>query len=176
MKTEDKKILKSIGHRASAIAAEINEIFDNGAGKDFDFLTKIQHDLLSVGERIEFFSMRPENRPNAKPSKEQVEINRAAFLNELRTGDNKKGTIKSDEKGYPVFEKPGDDDGRCACAIMGRMFGLTNKGKISLPQAAKALGISNKACGYIQREINDTLLTFPEMADVIEIDVFNKLN
>jgi hypothetical protein len=103
-----------------------------------------------------------------------IELNRFDFLNELRTGNHKKGTIKSDEKGHPIIEKPEDADGACACAIMGMMFGQTESGKISLPQAAKALGIDSKQCRYIQQELNDTSLTFPEIADCIERDVFKQ--
>lgn len=173
MNKEDKKLLKLIGIQATKMAAEMNQIFDNGAGKDFDFLDEIKDSLNFVVERIESFSMRAENRPLKPPPQEEIESNRAKFLNELRTGKHKKGTIKSDEKGYPVFETDADRDGRCACAIMGSMFGATDKSKISLSKAAKALGIDNKQCGYIQREINDTALTFPEMADRIEKEVFN---
>lgn len=101
-----------------------------------------------------------------------IENNRALFLKELRSGKYKKGTIKSDEKGNPVIEKPEDNDGACACAIMGQMFGQTSSGRISLPTAAKALGLDNKACGFIQSEINDTPDDFNTIALRIEELVF----
>jgi len=103
---------------------------------------------------------------------EQIKQNRVLFLNELRSGKHKKGTIKSDEKGFPVIEKPEDEDGACACAIMGQMFGKTATGKVSLPTAAKALGLDNKTCGFIQREINDTPDDFNTIALRIEELVF----
>ena len=98
--------------------------------------------------------------------------NRLFFLQELRSGKYKKGTIKSDESGNPVIESKEDDNGYCACAIMAHMFGQ-NGNKVSLSKAVKALGITNAKCQYIQREINDTPLGFPEIADRIENEIFS---
>lgn len=104
--------------------------------------------------------------------RDNIRQNRDAFLLALRTGDYKKGTIKSDDRGYPLFETEADKIGFCACAIMTHMFGEADDGRLSVPKASKALGLPSSACGYIQREINDTELTFPQMADRIEREVF----
>lgn len=115
---------------------------------------------------------------NVKPLLQQHNVsssvitNRRLFLSELRSGNHKKGTIKSDEKGYPVFEKEEDKHGHCCCAIMGEMFGQTEKGKISLPKAMKELGLKRKDCEFIQKDINDNNSTLVENADRIEVEVF----
>jgi hypothetical protein len=101
-----------------------------------------------------------------------VIANRRLFLSELRSGKHKKGTIKSDEKGFPIFETEEDKNGHCCCAIMGEMFGLTENGKISLPKAMKELGLKRKDCEFIQKNINDNNSTLVENADRIESEVF----
>lgn len=98
-------------------------------------------------------------------SQSTIEKNRTLFLKELRSGNYKKGCIKSDENGNPVIKTKEDNDGYCSCAIMVKLFGGD---KFSLPKAVRALGITNKDCRYIQLEINDTDLTFSEQADKIE--------
>lgn len=103
--------------------------------------------------------------------REEVNLNRAAFLKSLREGGWQKGTIKSDSSGRPIFETESDKHGSCVCAIMTQMFGEVD-GRLSVPTAAKALGITSATCGFIQREINDTPLNFPEMADRVEAEVF----
>lgn len=102
----------------------------------------------------------------------KIDQNRDAFLSELRSGNYEKGTIRSDESGRPILDRP-DDNGFCARAIMTHMFGDLGS-RLSVPVAAKALGISTSQCGYIQREINDTDLSFPEMARRIEREVFKR--
>lgn len=101
----------------------------------------------------------------------EITFRRKAFLSELRSGKYKKGTIKSDEKGYPVFEKESDKEGSCACAIMVEMYGGI---KSSPSLAMKALGLSSKECRYIQQEINDTPDDFNLIADRIEQELFNR--
>lgn len=98
-------------------------------------------------------------------------LNREIFLSELRSGKFKKGCIKSDEKGYPVFEKESDKEGHCCCAVMVELFGGA---KHSIRAACKALGITSKDCAYIQNNINDNDSTLIENADRIEIEVFQK--
>jgi len=102
----------------------------------------------------------------------KIEINRTLFLKELRSGNYKKGTIKSDKNGHPIFETDEDKNGHCCCAIMGEMFGETEKGRISLPKAMKALGLKRKDCEYIQKDINDNSSTLIENADRIELEIF----
>jgi len=101
----------------------------------------------------------------------QVLENRKRFLDVLRSGKYPKGTIKSDDKGYPIIESKEDEDGYCACAIMIHEFPDEN-GKESILNARKALGLKLSDCRFIQQEINDTPLTFVEMADHIEEKVF----
>lgn len=98
-----------------------------------------------------------------------VPQNRSLFLSELRSGKYHKGTIKSDDKGLPIFEKETDKEGHCCCAVMVELFGGD---KYSVSKAAKAIGISTKECSYIQREINDNDSTLFENADRIELEVF----
>lgn len=108
---------------------------------------------------------------NDQPSN-QIEINRDLFLSELRSGKYKKGTTKSDEKGFPVFEKPGDDDGYCACAIMLHLF---DPGSVtSMKRSREALGLTVKDCTFIQQDINDSDLTFDQIANRIEKEVFKR--
>ena len=103
-----------------------------------------------------------------------ISTNRQSFLQALRTGGHKKGSIKSDEKGYPIFDTDEDRDGHCCCAIMGEMFGVTKSGRISLPKAMKALGLNRKDCEFIQKDINDNSSSLIENADRIELEVFEK--
>jgi len=106
------------------------------------------------------------------PKTADIETNRDRFLIELRTQKYRKGCIKSDETtGKPIFEKPGDEDGWCACAIMTHMFSPV---KFSPSEATKALGLTPKECKYIQQELNDTDLTFDEIADRISKELFKR--
>lgn len=100
----------------------------------------------------------------------QIQQNRQFFLDALRFGNYKKGYIKSDAKGYPIIESPEDNDGHCACAIMIELF--PKDGKFNFKHAQMSLGIKGSDCRYIQTELNDTPLTFPEIADIIEKQVF----
>lgn len=100
-----------------------------------------------------------------------IKSNRTKYLNILRSGKYKKGTIHSDEKGYPIIKTPEDDNGHCACAIMIHEFPDEN-GKENYFHARKALGLTGKDCQIIQREFNDTPLTFSEIADKIEKEIF----
>jgi hypothetical protein len=98
-----------------------------------------------------------------------VIANRRLFLSELRSGKYKKGTIKSDEKGYPIFETEADKEGHCCCAVMVELFGTE---KYSLPKAMKVLGLKRQDCQFIQQDINDNSSTLIENADRIEAEVF----
>jgi hypothetical protein len=100
--------------------------------------------------------------------------NRQLFLSELRSGKYQKGTIKSDERGRPIIETPEDEQGHCACAIMVHLFGINPEGKSSMPMVRKALGLRIQDCTYIQQELNDSPLTFDEIADRIEEEIFNR--
>ena len=110
--------------------------------------------------------------------------NRVDFLWSLRNDPHIKGTTKSDEKGKPIFETELQKDGGCACGIMCIMFGQETEsygldfsaplGSINFKRAREAVGVTVEDCRYIQSQISDTPLTFPEIADRIEAEVFNK--
>lgn len=113
--------------------------------------------------------------------------NRVDFLWSLRNDPHIKGTTKSDEKGNPVFETELQKDGGCACGIMCEMFGQERPdgsfpgsidsslplGKINFKRAREAVGVTIEECRYIQSQISDTPLSFPEIADRIETEIFN---
>ena len=101
-----------------------------------------------------------------------IEANRAFFLSELRSGKYVKGTIVSDETtGKPVF-LDGNYEGSCACAVMHDLF-FDYEGTQSSRNYLRALDLTPIECRYIQRDLNDTSLTFNEIADKIESEVFN---
>ena len=106
---------------------------------------------------------------------DRIKINRQIYLNELRSGKWKKGCIKSDEKGNPIIETSEDDDGTCACGIMFHLFPKPN-GKETMLNARESLGITRQDCDYIQHSLNDTQLTFSEIADILERTVFSTVN
>lgn len=95
----------------------------------------------------------------------EVAANRRFFLSELRSGKYPKGTIRSDCRGRPIVESP-SDHGWCACALMHDLFADQSGGYL------RALGLSAKQCRYIQQDLNDTPLTFAEIADRIEGEIF----
>lgn len=100
----------------------------------------------------------------------EVEQNRDAFLSALRSGEFKKGTTRSDVRGRPIVESP-DDEGYCACALMHDLFfdyGGVENGRNYL----RALDLSPSQCRFIQQELNDSPLTFEQIADRIEQEVF----
>lgn len=99
-----------------------------------------------------------------------IEQNRALFLNELRSGKYKKGTTRSDEKGNPIISSEEDNNGACACAIMIHLF--DPGAKTSTRKAREALGLTGADCRFIQHDLNDSPLTFPQIADRIEREVF----
>lgn len=102
-----------------------------------------------------------------------VTQNRKLFLQELRSGNHKKGTIRSDERGKPIVESE-DDEGCCACALMVTMF-FNDGEKPSEYNYRKSLNLNAIDCRFIQQNINDTPLNFNQIADRIENEVF-KIN
>jgi len=102
---------------------------------------------------------------------EEVAENRALVLSALRSGKYRKGTIKSDERGRPVVESEADE-GWCACALMHDLF-FDYRGWKHKRAFMVALNLKARQCRYIQQELNDTPLTFPEIADLIEVQIFN---
>lgn len=117
--------------------------------------------------------------------------NRVDFLWSLRHDPHKKGAMRSDPAtGNPIFDNELQREGGCACGIMTEMFGQEiNKpdsafhgsidrskplGKLSFKRAKQALGVTTADCQYIQEKLSDTPLSFPEIADRIEAEIFNK--
>jgi hypothetical protein len=98
----------------------------------------------------------------------KIQANRNYFLAELRSGKYKKGTTRSDERGRPVLESA-DDNGYCACALMHDLFFVS-----SHRDYLSALRLTTQQCRFIQQNLNDSPLTFAEIADRIEQEVFNK--
>lgn len=96
-----------------------------------------------------------------------VPNNRRKFLSALRSGKYKKGVATSDKKGRPVVII----DGYCACAVMIHELSPI---KLNYRDAREALGITGKDCAYIQSQLNDTPLTFFQIADRIEKEIFNQ--
>ena len=102
--------------------------------------------------------------------KQDIISNRKRYLEILRSGKYTKGTIKSDNKGYPV--DPDYQGGHCVCSIILHEFGEEINGKFRMSKSLKSLGLKPSDCKYIQEEINDTSQDFNTMADRIEKEVF----
>lgn len=100
----------------------------------------------------------------------RIETNRALFLAELRSGKYLKGTTRSDDRGRPIIESE-NDEGYCACALMHDLF-YEYDGTAADRNYLKALGLTPIECRKIQQEFNDSPLTFPEIADRIEMEIF----
>lgn len=92
--------------------------------------------------------------------------NRELLLTALRSGKFKKGTTRSDSKGFPIVSTT-EDEGYCACAIMLELFPTNNL------EYRNALDISAEDCRLIQQKWNDEEdLSFTEIADRIEKFIF----
>lgn len=90
--------------------------------------------------------------------------NRKIFLKALRSGKYKKGPfIKGQD------EPPPNAEGFCAIGLPYTIF-LNNKGPVM--ELRKVLGITKYDITKIQNEWNDSSLTFPEIADKIEKEIF----
>jgi hypothetical protein len=96
--------------------------------------------------------------------------NRNFFLSELTSGKYKKGTIISDEKGKPVIKSKADE-GYCACALMHDLF-FYHEGTNNSRNYLKALALTPEKCRFIQHKLNDTELSFAEIAEEIKEKVF----
>lgn len=98
-------------------------------------------------------------------SRVDIPANRNKFLQVLRSGEYTKGIATSDKKtGKPIVEI----EGYCTCAVMIHEFSK----RFNYKEAREALGLTGEDCAYIQTQLNDTDLTFPEIADRIEKEVF----
>lgn len=93
--------------------------------------------------------------------------NRQLFLEALRSGEYKKGTIITNSKGQPILNSTADE-GFCAVGLMDTLFNphFTSQGR------RDALGLSAEQIRKIQQEWNDSELTFPQIADLVEWEMF----
>lgn len=89
----------------------------------------------------------------------KIRMNRQTFLNALRSGKYPKGTINTDSKGRPIIESE-KDEGYC---VVGLMFSLFEP-----IDYRTALGLTTAQTRKVQQVWNDSSLTFPEIADLIE--------
>jgi len=99
---------------------------------------------------------------------EVIAHNRQLFLSALRSGDYLKGPIETDARGRPVNPNA---EGWCAVALAHGLFHDPERPGSPLPMRA-ALGLSAHQFTVIQQEWNDSDLTFPEIADLIECQMF----
>lgn len=100
-------------------------------------------------------------------NKMQVMANRKLFLTALRSGEYSKGPIETDDRGRPLDPNA---EGWCAIGLAFTLFCDEQKG--SKQKMVEALGITSKQLTYIQQRWNDSSLTFPEIAELIETHMF----
>ena len=89
--------------------------------------------------------------------------NRKIFIAAMRSGEYKKGTTRTTHNGRPIIESIADE-GYCAVGLMYSLFEPLDR--------RVALGLTNRQCSKIQNEWNDSPLTFLEIADLIEKEMF----
>jgi hypothetical protein len=96
----------------------------------------------------------------------EVANNRNLFLNALRSGKYAKGPFVAGQDKPP----PGAS-GFCAVGLPYTLL-LHNKGPVQ--GLRKVLGVTSKDLWTIQNEWNDSDLTFPQIADLIEHCIFSR--
>ncbi len=101
--------------------------------------------------------------------RETIKQNRATFLTALKSGQYKKGSFETDLRGRPINP---DEEGYCAAGLAHTLFCDETRPNSPIPMRA-ALGLSPKQVTRIQQDWNDTDLTFIEIADLIEREMFN---
>lgn len=94
----------------------------------------------------------------------EMERDRAIFLAALRSGKYEKGPYVAGQD-----EPPAGATGFCAVGLPYTLF-LHNKGPVQ--GLKKILGVTKEDLSRIQNEWNDSPLTFPEIADRIENEIF----
>lgn len=94
----------------------------------------------------------------------QVTNNRKAYLDALRSGKYPKGPFITGQDRPPLGAT-----GFCAVGLPYTLL-LGNKGPVQA--LTKLLGVSKHDLRRIQNEWNDTPLTFTEIADLIEKEIF----
>ena len=101
---------------------------------------------------------------------ESVKENRSIFLAALRSGVYPKGPyIKNQDK------PPEGATGFCAVGLAYTLF-LDGEDVQLTKRFKEVLNLSQKQLAFIQNEWNDSPLTFPEIADKIELDMFQLPN
>lgn len=96
----------------------------------------------------------------------QIKINRETFLTALRSGEYEKGPIEDDGYGKP----PDGATGYCAVGLAYVLFhDEARPGALSYTRTA--LGFTRKDFTKIQKEWNDSVLTFVEIADLIQAEI-----
>lgn len=95
----------------------------------------------------------------------EVANNRVIFLSALRSGKYTKGPFISGQD-----EPPMGAEGFCAVGLPYTLF-LHNKGPVQALR--KVLGVTKQDLYRIQNEWNDSPLTFPEIANLIEHEIFS---
>lgn len=98
-----------------------------------------------------------------------VTQNRILFLAALRSGYFLKGPIETDDRGRPLDP---DAEGFCAVGLADYLF--RDPARPGSPFVIReALGITAKQKARIQQEWNDTTLSFPEIANLVETFIFH---
>ncbi len=97
-----------------------------------------------------------------------VKTNRALFLDALRSGDYPKGPIETDDHGTPLDPNA---TGYCAVGLAHTLF-VNDDIPGSHDKIRKALNLSTVQLRHIQQVWNDSPLTFPEIADLIEREMW----
>lgn len=90
--------------------------------------------------------------------------NRQTFLDALRSDKYPKGPIEVDDKGHPTDPNA---YGFCVDGLAYALFRDEDKPGSLVPVRA-ALGFSQDQFARLQQVLNDSPLTFPEIADLIE--------
>lgn len=94
----------------------------------------------------------------------KIEKNRGIFLDALRSGEYEKGTFVPGQSAPPKGAK-----GFCAVGLPSHLFGIY---KNIVNGMWFTLGLRQKDLDRIQNEWNDSSLTFPQIADLIENQIF----
>ena len=100
---------------------------------------------------------------------EYVRNNRVTFLQALRSGLFPKGPIETDIRGRPLDPNA---QGYCAVGLAYDLFHDNKRPGSPLPMR-EALALTPQQFTHIQQEWNDSPLTFSEIADLIEEEMFN---
>ncbi len=100
----------------------------------------------------------------------EVQANRQLFLEALRSGEYPKGPTETDAMGRPIDP---DASGYCVVGLAHNLFEGPIQTRSPLPMR-KALGLSPQQFTKMQQIWNDSELTFPEIADLIEDTMFSK--